>query len=87
MSYVSEVVEFVAARRGSPTILSPGEYAVIAEWEKQEIPMRLIFGAFDKAINENGKKQKTQSSIEELDEVVCLRYAEWLRNKNEARSA
>lgn len=84
MSYVSEVVEFVAARRGSPTILSPDEYAVIAEWEKQEIPVRLIFGAFDKL---DRKLETDQMSIQEMDEVVCLYYADWLRNRYEAQGA
>ena len=87
MSYVSEVVEFVAARRGSPTILSPGEYALIAEWEKQGIPIRLILGAFDKALIDRSRKTDEQLSIEELDEVVCLQYADWLRNKSEAKGA
>lgn len=87
MSYVSEVVDFVASRRGSSTIFSPGEYAVIAEWEKQEIPMRLIFGAFDQAVVDDEQKREKQFSIEELDEVVCLQYAEWLRNRFEAKGA
>ena len=85
MSYVSEVVDFVASRRGSPTIFSPTEYAVIAEWEKQEIPMKLVFGAFDKAVDGSEKFRKKQFSIEQLDEVVCLQYAEWLQNRSEAK--
>ena len=87
MSYVSEVVEFVAARRGSPTLLSPREYAVIAEWEKQEIPVRMIFGAFDKLDLDRRRDTEIQLLIKELDEVVYLYYADWLQNKNEAKGA
>ena len=87
MSYVTEVVEFVAARRDSPTVFSPSEYAVIAEWEKQEIPMRLILGVIEKAGNGTASKTAEQLTINELDKVVALRYADWLRNKNGEKGA
>lgn len=87
MSYVSDVAEFVAARRGSPTILSPSEYAVIAEWEKQEIPIKLVFGIFDRSLMGSESSGRRSVSIEELDKAVYLQYADWLQNRTEAKGS
>ena len=42
MSYIREVADLVLARRSNPAILSPTDFVIIAEWEKQEIPFSVI---------------------------------------------
>ncbi len=83
MSYISEMVEFVAARRGSPTLISPGEYAAFAEWEKQGIPLSLVFGVYKVVVFANGTPDKKGTSVEDLDAAISIQFAEWLQ-KNKA---
>jgi len=78
MSYVSEIVEFVAARRGSPTLISPIEYAAFAGWEKQEIPLSLVFGVFGR-----GMPDSKVTSIEDLDAAISIQFADWLQKKRQ----
>ncbi len=85
MSYVSEVADLVSRCR-SATILNPSEYALIAEWEKQEIPIVVILDSvktiFDVA--ENGSRKNIA-----LDEIfhneVKRNFADWLQNKNKRK--
>jgi len=86
MTYVSEIVEFVAARRGSPTLISPGEYAAFAEWEKQGIPLSLVFGVYNVVVLESATPEKRETTIEDLDAAISIKFADWLQ-KNKAMSA
>jgi hypothetical protein len=87
MSYISEMVEFVAARRGSPTLISPGEYAAFAEWEKQGIPLSLVFGVYNVVVFESGMPDKKGTSIEELDQAISIQFADWLQKNKATMSA
>ncbi|PYS86500.1 MAG: hypothetical protein DMF62_15750 [Acidobacteria bacterium] len=86
MTYVSEIVEFVAARRGSPTLISPGEYAAFAEWEKQGIPLSLVFGVYNVVVLESATPEKRETTIADLDAAISIKFADWLQ-KNKAMSA
>jgi len=87
MTYVSEMVEFVAARRGSPTLISPGEYAAFAEWEKQGIPLNLVFGVYNVVVFAGGTPDKKGASIEDLDAAISIQFAEWLQKNKATASA
>lgn len=82
MSYVSEVADLVSRYR-SAAILNPSEYALIAEWEKQGIPLVLILDSvstiFDKLEN---RTRETTELNEFFHNEVKRNFADWLQNQS-----
>ena len=79
MSYVSVVTDFFATRKGDVEFtFSPEDYATIAEWEKQEIPLAFVLSTIDRVISESSRPRDT-SSFGDLDRSVSADFAEWLR--------
>jgi hypothetical protein len=80
MSYVSVVTDFFATRQGADFIFSPADYATIAEWEKQEIPLAFVLSTIDRVIGESEKRKETIGSIIQISGSVQSRFADWLRD-------
>ena len=80
MSYVSVVADFFSTRQGGNFTFSPEDYAAIAEWEKQEIPLAFVLSTIDMVIGESEARSQTLSSIEDLKGSVGIQFADWLRN-------
>ena len=78
MSYVTEVTELFLSHRPGVTILDPMDYTIIAEWEKQEIPVAIVL----RSINEVYFKFKEENikieSISECHSVVKSNFRAWL---------
>jgi hypothetical protein len=53
MSYVSVVTDFFSTRQGRSFSFSPEDYAAIAEWEKQEIPLSFVLDTIERVICES----------------------------------
>lgn len=85
MSYVSEVADLVSHCR-SAAILDPSEYALIAEWEKQEIPIVVILDSV-RTIFELVENSSHETI--ELNEIfhnkVRRNFAMWLQSQNDCR--
>ena len=47
MNYITEVADLFITRSRRVTILNPMDYVIIAEWEKQEIPLAVIFDSIN----------------------------------------
>jgi hypothetical protein len=76
MSYVSEASELYISLYPDQPVLSPFDYLLISEWEKQEIPLPLVLDAI--------RSVSIQTVME--DGFSCLKkeikhvYADWLRD-------
>ena len=79
MSYVSVVTDFFATRQGVEFVFSPEDYATIAEWEKQEIPLAFVLSTIDRVISESESRRETVGSIIQLSPSVNSKFVDWLR--------
>lgn len=82
MNYVREVTDLFLSRCRDVTILSPIDFIMIAEWEKQEIPLEVIL----KSINEmcpdvkNGPRVR---SVADIQDTVRQDFMDWLQTKQD----
>ena len=86
MSYVSVVTDVFATRQGADFTFTPEDYATIAEWEKQEIPLSFVLSTIDRVISESEKRREMIGSIIQISPSVNSRFADWLRDSETASS-
>ena len=79
MNYVAEVTGAFRSRMGEATILDASDYARIAEWEKQEIPLFIVILAIDQAFDKLDGTIEQIGSIIDLRDEVKRRFGTWLR--------
>lgn len=83
MSYVTEITELFLAHCPGVTILDPMEYALIAEWKKQGIPLNLIRTVVDEGCADWEKKAVKVESIAYFQEAIQEKYLNWLQTRAE----
>ncbi len=82
MNYVIDVADLFLARCPNVSILSPMDFTIIAEWEKQEIPLAVVFDSINAVcghLNDAGPKV---GSINDLRIVVKQNYINWLQTNS-----
>jgi hypothetical protein len=79
MSYVSVVTDFFSTRQGRSFSFSPEDYAAIAEWEKQEIPLSFVLDTIERVISESEKRSEPVESITQINGSIHTQFANWLR--------
>jgi hypothetical protein len=82
MSYVSEAAELFISLNPDTPFLGPFDYLLIAEWEKQEIPLALVLDA----IRRHSIGQEPVQHLTTLKDEIKENYANWLRQTNRPRS-
>lgn len=82
-NYVTEIADLFLARCSGITILSPLDYTIIAEWEKQEIPLAIVLDTMNKGFEKVNAAEVKVESIGHFQEAVKKNFREWLR-KHEA---
>ena len=82
MSYVTDVADLFLSRCQNISMLNPMDYATIAEWEKQEIPIDIVFDSLNRAFDSlsNNKELKNIESIGYFHNEVKKNYVNWLHN-------
>jgi hypothetical protein len=81
MTYISDVVNLLISRSKNITFLTANDFALIAEWEKQEIPLEIVL----KTINETLDDLYLTNSENDIDSLTGFRsivktnYVEWLQ--------
>jgi len=80
MSYVLNVAEILLARCSNITILSPTDFAIIAEWEKQEIPLDVAL----KSIHELCDEATGVRSVSDFQTIVRKNFVQWLQEKDQS---
>ena len=81
MSYVGEVADLFRSRCGDTAILGPTDYSLIAEWEKQEIPIALVTSAIDEAFDQIQGGGPGIDSVGYFQDIVKQNFREWLGRK------
>ena len=81
MSYVGEVADLFRSRCGDTAILGPMDYLIIAEWEKQEIPIVLVTAAIDEAFDRIQCDDPRIDSVGYFQDIVKQNFRAWLGRK------
>lgn len=76
MNYIREVTNLFTARCRNPATLTPDDFALIAEWKKQEIPLEVIL----KSIGEVCDGQcENKLSVTDIQDKVKRDFVNWLQ--------
>ena len=78
MSYVEEIADLFRSRCDDSKILHPMDYLIIAEWEKQEIPLALDATAINKICDELGDDEPRIESMGHFQETIKQNFGVWL---------
>lgn len=81
MIYVTEVSEFFMARYPGATMLSSADYKLIAEWEKQGIPLALVLRSINEVYYDFEKEGIEIESINECQAWIESNFNEWLKSQ------
>jgi len=55
------------------------DYTVIAEWEKQEIPLAVVIDSINRSCDELGERIAEVETIAEFRAAVKQNYVDWLQ--------
>jgi hypothetical protein len=80
MSYVGEVANAFLSRRSGPGILRPMDYAIIAEWEKQEIPLAVVVDSINEGCGKIECRIDEIDSIGSFQDLVRKNFRVWLES-------
>jgi hypothetical protein len=82
MSYVTEVANLFLSRCRRVKILSPMDYAIIAEWEKEEIPLAVVFESLNTVFDnlQQNIELVNIESIRHFQNEVKKNFANWLHS-------
>lgn len=83
MSYVEKVTDFFLSRCRGVTILSPADYTMIAEWEKQAIPLPIILNSINEVCDKLDGNEVEIESVSEFQETVKKNFGSWLQTMAE----
>ena len=79
MSYICEVGELFRSRCKNVTILSPEDYTLIAEWEKEQIPFEVIAASINEVCNGINGRSAEIKSISYFQDAIRKRFRHWLQ--------
>lgn len=79
MNYVGEVTNLLRSRCGDTTILSPMDYVIIAEWEKQEIPLVLVMDTINELCDRTIDTDAGIESAGYFQETIKDNFSTWLQ--------
>jgi hypothetical protein len=79
MSYVTEIADLFLARNSGVKILKPEDYVIIAEWEKQEIPLFIVLDSINQGFAKNAHRQI--ESIGFFQDEVKKQFTSWLQTQ------
>lgn len=79
MNYVKEIADLYLALNPRQEILDPVGYTIIAEWEKQEIPLSIVLAAINKGCENCEKATAGIESIGCFQEAIQKNYLYWLQ--------
>jgi hypothetical protein len=81
MSYVSEVANSIFSQSRSESVLGPEIYTVIAEWEKNEIPLPVVMASIGEFCEETGTLEVEPETVETFNAVVSRNFTNWLKDQ------
>jgi hypothetical protein len=87
MSYVTKVADLIIARCQGEMILDPAIYTAIAEWEKQEIPLAIVFDSINRVFDNSAQNNAPLNikSFSRLQNEIKTGFAAGLQNSLNVR--
>ena len=83
MDYVGEMAGLFRSRCGDTKILSPMDYVIVAEWEKEEIPLTVILDSINEVCDWLDGDAGKVESIGEFQPAVKQSFLNWLHEGQE----
>ncbi|HMS40245.1 MAG TPA: hypothetical protein PKE69_08470 [Pyrinomonadaceae bacterium] len=83
MNYIETVAELFLKRSGK-NLLAVSDYVLIAEWEKEEIPLEIVLDSINRIFNEISEVSKNIESIEFIEDRVQINFAESIRQNSDS---
>ena len=85
MNYVIEVAELFVLRRQTAEILTPTDYEIIAEWEKEEIPLEIVLNSINHVFDRLAQSNEPFKieTIADVQTEVEKNFASWLQKLND----
>ena len=81
MSYVEEIAGLFRSRCNDAKILHSMDYVIIAEWEKQEIPVAIVATAINRICDELGDEALRIESVGHFQETIKQNFRAWLQTQ------
>ena len=81
MNYISEVSDLFRSRCDNIAILSPEDYRLIAEWEKEEIPFEIIAATINDICDGRTGGHEDIESIMYFQEAIRKSFRNWLKTE------
>lgn len=78
MNYIGEVVDLFRSRCGDLKILGPMDYVIVAEWEKQEIPLAIVVAVINDVCDQVKDGTKIES-VSYFNEALKQNFRAWLQ--------
>ena len=78
MAYVGEVTAAFLAMCGDQKILGPVDYATVAEWEKQEIPLAIVLDSI-REVCDKADDAAEIDSVGSFQNAVGKNFRTWLQ--------
>lgn len=82
MSYVTEVTDLFLAYCPEATLLDPMDYTIIAEWEKQAIPLPIVLAAIEEGCANCKEEPVKIESISYFQEEIKKNFRNWLQRRD-----
>lgn len=83
MNYIETVADLFLKRSGKK-FLAVSDYVLIAEWEKEEIPLEIVLDSINRIFNEISEDSKNIESIEFIEDRVQINFAESIRQNSDS---
>ena len=78
MDYISKAANSLLSRSRCTSILAAEIYTAIAEWEKREIPLRIVLISIEEVCADVRDVGTSSESIYRLQAVVSRNFRDWL---------
>ena len=79
MSYVNDVSAIFQSRCPSAPVLSPEDYTLIAEWEKQDIPFEIVSDSINIMCDRLNGDTAEIESIKYFQSAIKNNFTAWLQ--------
>ena len=82
-NYVTEVADLLLSHCPELTFLSAADYTIIAEWEKEEIPVAVVLDSIKEVCESLNEKHAGIASISHFHDPVKGKFRNWLQMQTE----
>jgi len=81
MNYIGEVTNLFRSRCGEIKILGAMDYVIIAEWEKQEIPLSIVAAAINEICDQLTGDNLGIDSVSYFQDTIKHNFRTWLQTE------